>query len=218
MPLKTECVEKFNKELRFDGWEIYFDESLNEISFRRVKPPSQFSALDKKSLVTAVETEDMFLKKQFAEINLDGIIVLPEVLQVVKQRLVELELCMQNGASLSALFLIGSILEGALLSVGMKYASEFASAKSAIKDSSGNVVKISNWKLSALIDTAKELGFVKEDVHRFCHYVRDYRNYIHPYEQYSHRFDPDVNTVNIALQVLRGAIAQINERKRVFNA
>lgn len=210
----AECVEKFNKELRFDGWEIYFDESLNEISFRRVKPPSQFAALGKKPPVTVVETEDVFLKKQFAEINLDGIIVLPEVLQIVKQRLAELKLCMQNGASLSALFLIGSILEGALLAIGMKYASEFARAKSAIKDSSGNVVQIPDWKLAALIDTAKELGFVKEDVHRFCHYVRDYRNYIHPYEQYSHRFDPDANTVNIALQVLRGAVAQINEREK----
>ena len=68
------------------------------------------------------------------------------------------------------------------------HASKFAAAKSAIKDANGKVVQIPNWKLAAIIDTAKELGFIKEDVHRFCHYVRDYRNYIHPYEQYSQRF------------------------------
>ena len=43
--------------------------------------------------------------------------------------------------------------------------------------------------------------------------MRDYRNYIHPYEQYSQRFAPDVNTVNIAFQVLKGAVAQIHEWK-----
>ena len=93
------------------------------------------------------------------------------------------------------------------------HASKFAAAKSAIKDANGKVVQIPNWKLAAIIDTAKELGFIKEDVHRFCHYVRDYRNYIHPYEQYSQRFAPDVNTVNIAFQVLKGAVAQIHEWK-----
>ena len=208
----AECIERFNTELRFDGWEIFFDESLNEISFRRVKPPSQFAALKKQDSVEK-ETTDSFLKKQFAEINLDDIIAIPEVLCIVKQRLGELKKCMDSGASLSALFLIGSILEGTLLAVAMKHASKFAAAKSAIKDANGKVVQIPNWKLAALIDTAKELGFIKEDVHRFCHYVRDYRNYIHPYEQYSQRFAPDVNTVNIAFQVLKGAVAQIHEWK-----
>ena len=208
-----ECVEKFNQELRFDGWEIFFDESLNEVSFRRVKPPSQFSSLRKSQATKVVEeTEESFLQKQFVDIDVDRLVELPEVLAIIKSRLSELKKCMGNGAALSSLFLIGSVLEGVLLAVAMKHAAKFAAAKTAIKDKTGKVIQIPDWKLCALIDTAKELGYVKNDVHRFCHYVRDYRNYIHPYEQYSQRFDPDVNTVNIAFQVLKGAIAQINEK------
>ena len=208
-----ECVERFNRELRFDGWEIYFDESLNEVSFKRVKPPSQFSSLQKSQTAKVTEeTEESFLQKQFVNIDVDRIVEIPEVLAIIKSRLSELKKCMSNGAALSSLFLIGSVLEGVLLAVAMKQPAKFAAAKTAIKDRTGKAIEIPNWKLNALIDTARELGYVKEDVHRFCHYVRDYRNYIHPYEQYSQRFEPDVNTVNIAFQVLKGAVAQINEK------
>lgn len=209
----AECVEKFNRELRFDGWEIYFDETLNEVSFRRVEPPSQFSALQKsEEKKDSEDTEDSFLRKQFADVDIDQIVTIPEVLAIVKARFAELKKCMRDRAALSSLFLIGSILEGVLLSVAMKHAAKFAAAKTAIKDKNGKVIQIPDWKLRALIDTAKELGYVKDDVHRFCQYVRDYRNYIHPFEQYAQRFDPDANTVNIAFQVLKGAIAQINEK------
>ena len=52
----------------------------------------------------------------------------------------------------------------------------------------------------------------EEDVHKFCHVVRDFRNYIHPFEQNARQFSPDINTAKICLQVLKGAIAQINAK------
>ena len=99
-----------------------------------------------------------------------------------------------------------------LLSIATSNASMFCKARAAQKDSHGNVKQITDWRLESLINVAKELGYLKEDVHKFCHVVRDFRNYIHPFEQNARQFSPDINTAKICLQVLKGAIAQINAK------
>ena len=124
----------------------------------------------------------------------------------------ELNKCLKANAPLSAIFLTGSILEAVLLSVATMRSREFWAASSSPKDKQGITVQIPKWRLEALINVAKECGYLKEDVCQFCHVVRDFRNYIHPFEQNMRGFSPDLNTVKICLQVLKGAIAQIHER------
>jgi hypothetical protein len=206
----TACVDSFNAELKFDGWNIYWDEGLNDISFRRVRPADAMSSIARHKIVN--ETEDDFLKKEFKDLTFDGLISIPSVQTIVEARLVELKHCLDVNAPLSAIFLTGSILEAVLLSVSTANASLFCSATSAPKDKYGNVIQIPKWRLESLINVAKELGFLKEDVHRFCHVVRDFRNYIHPFEQNARGFSPDINTAKICLQVLKGAIAQVHEK------
>jgi len=60
-----------------------------------------------------------------------------------------------------------------------------------------------------LIDVAFELKIIKEDVKKFSHALRDFRNYIHPYQQVSSGFNPDHHTANICFQVLKAAIYQL---------
>ena len=67
-----------------------------------------------------------------------------------------------------------------------------------------------DWKLAELIDVACELGYLRLDVKKFSHTLRDFRNYIHPYEQMSSGFSPDKHTAEICLQVLRAAIASLS--------
>ena len=56
-----------------------------------------------------------------------------------------------------------------------------------------------------------ELGFLKEDVKKFSHALRDFRNYIHPYQQAASGFNPDIHTAKICWQVLKAAIFQLSK-------
>ena len=88
-------------------------------------------------------------------------------------------------------------------------------AKSAPKNIKTEKVKnFNDWTLSNLIDVSCELGFLREDVKKFSHSLRDFRNYIHPYQQMSENFFPDDNTAKICFQVLKAALFQISQKSK----
>lgn len=205
-----QSVKELNGELIYDGWQVFWDEGLNSISFRRGQKKFCFTAASSKIAQPKEETEAEFLKKEFAEIQLDGLLTnMPGIQEVVEVRLAELKKCLAHETPLSAIFLTGSVLEAVLLSVAMKHVREFVAAKAAPKGRDDKTLQPQEWKLHALIDVAKELGYVGEDVYKFCHVVRDFRNYIHPFEQWSRKFTPEKHTAQICFHVLKGAIYQV---------
>ena len=108
--------------------------------------------------------------------------------EVLKLRIDEIEKCLSADAPLSVIFLAGSTLEGVLLGVALKYPKEFNQTKSSPKDKEGKVKQYPDWTLSNFIDVAYEIGLLAEDVKKYSHTLRDFRNYIHPYQQMSSRF------------------------------
>ena len=87
----------------------------------------------------------------------------------------------------------------------------FNQSSVAPKTKDGKVKYFQDWTLNNLIDVANAVGFLKIDVARFSHALRDFRNYIHPYQQMTERFFPDENTAKICMQVLKGALLQIKK-------
>ena len=158
-------------------------------------------------------TKDVFLKKKFIidtlKLNLS-----PEYLDIIEQRINEIEICLKNDAPLAAIFLCGSVLEGLLLSYANKYPKIFNSAKSAPKDKSGEIKKFQNWTLNNFIDVAYEIGIFGLDVKKYSQSLREFRNYIHPNEQLKSKFKPDKNTAAISWQVLKAAIANLSEMEK----
>ena len=103
-------------------------------------------------------------------------------------------------------------MEGILLGMAQKHPDKFNKSKSApVNKNSAIVKKFNEWTLSDFINSAYELGIIKEDVKKFSHVVREYRNYIHPYQQLCSQFNPDKHTVSICFQVLKAMISQISE-------
>lgn len=80
-----------------------------------------------------------------------------------------------------------------------------------LKILNGIIKKFYEWTLNDFINTAFEIGMVREDIKKFSHVVRDFRNYIHPYQQLCTRFDPDRNIALICLQVLKALVFQIQQ-------
>ncbi len=116
---------------------------------------------------------------------------------------------MDNDAPLSSIFLIGSTLEGILLGVASQYPEKYGRAKSSPKDEKGKVKQFDKWKLNDFINVSYEIGFLKKDVKQFSHYLRDFRNYIHPYKQLVDKFYPNNHTALICEQVLKAAIYEL---------
>ena len=89
----------------------------------------------------------------------------------------------------------------------------FNQAPNSPKDMAGKVKPFPEWSLVQFIDVACELGYLKLDVKKFSHALRDFRNYIHPYQQLSSRFAPDQHTARICLQVLKAGIASLGGQR-----
>ncbi len=120
---------------------------------------------------------------------------------ILRLRLDEASTCREHGASLAAIILLGSILEGALLDVATRFVS---SAMRSSRAPEGR--KLSSWSLVELIDVAHERGWIQPDVRAFAHVLRDYRNFVHPWEQRRRGEFPDHDTVNVCWEVVIAAL------------
>lgn len=153
------------------------------------------------------ETVDSFLHQEFAVPNLNKLPVEPQVAKIIADRLDEARKALPAGASLSVIFLCGSVLEAVLLGAAQQQPAQFNRASSSAKTSEGKVKPFHEWSLAQLIDAGHEVGLLGLDVKKFSHGLRDFRNYIHPYEQMASRFTPDQHTAKVCFQVLKAALA-----------
>ena len=164
-----------------------------------------------KAPVGRATTEDEFIQKEFKYVSLDKLNLNAGIAGVLEQRLTEIRKCLGAKATLAIIFLCGSTLEGILLGVATANPKDFNTAQASPKDKTGKVLSFQDWKLAHFIDVACELHLLDEDVKKFSHALRDFRNYIHPYEQMVSGFNPDYHTAEICWKVLQAAIAQLSK-------
>ena len=209
-------------------WEIEPDKIVGQVLYNLLQyacKVSKISSDDKKKAQIVISRlqgvnqqniseQEAFLKKEFQDISIHNLNLNHAISEVIVLRMEEIKKGLESDAPLSVIFLCGSTLEGILLGVAETNSSEFNQTTKSPKDSAGKVLKFHEWTLNHLIDTAKELGFLKEDVKKFSHVLRGFRNYIHPYLQVASGFNPDHETARICFQVLKAAIHQINRRNR----
>ncbi len=160
-----------------------------------------------------IDDVDGFLQKEVDEISISLLKIDVGVTAVLEQRILEVKQCLKAGASLSVIFLCGSILEGILLGIASQNIKEFNQSTTSPKDKvTGKVKQLHEWSLNNFIDVAHNIGFIGLDVKKYSHSLRDFRNYIHPYEQMSSGFNPDIHTARISWQVLKAAINDLHEK------
>lgn len=173
---------------------------------RRLLGPAYVKALSA-AIDDPAELEG-FLREEFKHLEVAIVDLEGDIQDIIQSRLIEVEKTM-GVAPLAAIFLIGSTLEGILLDAAVREAGIFAAAAAAPRRD-GGVLPVYSWRLAPLIDVAYELGFVTDDVKRFSHHLRDYRNFIHPRAQAKSGFSPTPDTAKICFQVLRAAVTQID--------
>lgn len=198
-------INELNQFMVFDKWKVIRNNT--EITFKRVEKV-QIPDSDTEFILN----EDEFLNKEFSAVSLDNLGFDSNITDIINSRLSEIKNCIKGQIHLSAIFLTGSSLEGILLGIALKNPRHFNSAKSSPKKDD-KVKPLHEWTLSNLIDTAHELGLLRDDVKKFSHALREFRNYIHPYQQLSTQFFPDQHTAQICWQVLKAAIYQLGTNK-----
>jgi hypothetical protein len=163
----------------------------------------------KKAEAKTAPSEGSFLDVEFTIPNVGKLPVDALVIPVIEMRLKEARIALKAGASLSVIFLCGSVLEAVLLGAAQQKPAKFNQAKASPKTESGTVKRFHEWNLAQLIDASCEVGLLKPDVKKFGHGLRDFRNYIHPYQQMASGFTPDQHTAKVCFQVLKAALADV---------
>ncbi len=126
---------------------------------------------------------------------------------ILTNRWEESQKCMSSGSYVSAVVMMGSLLEGALLSVALKKPEKACRTNACPKDQeTSKPKKIHDWTLAQLINVAKECGWIEADIQRFSDALRDYRNMVHPWHQKRLGIIPSEDTCAICQQVVRAAI------------
>ncbi len=174
---------------------------------------SRLSGRMEPEVVSTGITEEELLRREFGDVPIGSLGLEGRITEVIEQRMDEIEKSLKAKAALGAIFLCGSTLEGILLGIASKNPKTFNTAKSSPKDKTGKVLCFPDWTLNDLINVASETDFVGQDVKKFSHALRGFRNYIHPFQQARERFNPDEHTARLCWQVLKIAIIEIAKSK-----
>jgi hypothetical protein len=140
-----------------------------------------------------------------------GLVTDASLAEILLFRWAEAQRCFRADAHLSAVIMMGSILEGVLLHKAEHNLKAVNQANAAPKEKTGTVKPIHEWSLASLIDVAHEAGWLQGDVKRFSHALRESRNIVHPYVQRLSKDRPDGDTCRICWQVVRAAVADLLE-------
>ncbi|MFC4994457.1 hypothetical protein [Rubritalea tangerina] len=153
-------------------------------------------------------SKEAFLSQEFPPLDFQKLPIEGVLIPILEQRWEEAKRCADSEAYLSTVIQLGSMLEAVLFGMTRNNPKEFNQARSAPRKE-GKALPFHDWSLANLIDSAREVGLLNEDVKQYSHSLRDFRNYVHPYKQLASQFTPDKDTATISLHVFRAAMNQI---------
>jgi hypothetical protein len=130
----------------------------------------------------------------------------PGLREELDRRWREAQRCIHVEAFISAVILMGSILEGLLLARAQLAAPKAYQSTRAPKDKSGKTPAIHDWTLSNLIDVATDVGWLKVDRGKFSHALRESRNVVHPWQAVMSGANFDDATCKTSWHVLESSV------------
>lgn len=115
----------------------------------------------------------------------------------LQRRLEETIACQESGAYLSALIMMGSLLEGVLIEV--------------LEQRGTPAPRGDRTTLKDLIVLAHEHGYIKADFEKFGQALREFRNLVHVHRYIAEGLHPDQNTARVCWWIVVGALNQLAE-------
>lgn len=111
----------------------------------------------------------------------------PKMQSILDRRWVECSICVNSGAALAGVVMIGGLLEALLLARVLRETNKDPIFKSnaAPKDKKGKALELKKWGLNDYINVAHELKWITVTAKSVGIILRDYRNYVHPEKELS---------------------------------
>lgn len=134
---------------------------------------------------------------------------LPGLRQVLERRWLDAQKCQHAKCYLASVVLMGSILEGLLLSRVLMDPERSHRSTKARKSRDGRSLPPQDWGLASLIDVAVDLGWLQIDRGKFGHALRESRNIVHPWQQVASRAEFDEATCATSWQVLKASVSDL---------
>jgi hypothetical protein len=131
--------------------------------------------------------------------------------KILEDRWNEIVACVAAKAPLSALVMMGGLLEGVLYAKVEKLPDKtpvFKAAAAPKDPTTGHPRKLKEWGLQNYLDVAKELKWITQTIHGIGDVVRDYRNFIHPHKQHSEGMFVDPEDAKILWEIVKGIARQ----------
>jgi hypothetical protein len=126
----------------------------------------------------------------------------PGLKEELKNRWREAQECIHINAYTAAVVMMGSVLEGLLLARAQTSITIAYQSNRAPKDRTGKALALQDWTLSALIDVAADVGWIKTDRAKFSHALRESRNVVHPWNAVLNKTNFDKATCETSWLVL----------------
>ena len=189
-------IEHFNKYLAFDKFKIIRDNE--KIIIKNIS----------NIIIEQTNNEEkLFLDRYSDDYNISILNLGNELETILNFRISEIKSCLENENPLSAIFLMGSVLEGILFGFSQSFEDIYLQEGKRLNK---NIKKLDDISLNYLIEISFNEGFIKNDVDNFSHSLRKFRTYIHPNKQLKENFYPDMHTAKICWAVLQATIYQLS--------
>lgn len=105
---------------------------------------------------------------------------------IMERRWNECVLCLNGGAYLAAVVMMGGLLESLFVSRQNRLVDKTQLIRAMrAPQHKGKTLPLQEWTLNHYIEVGNELGWIGEAAKRVGAVLRDYRNYIHPQAEYA---------------------------------
>jgi hypothetical protein len=132
--------------------------------------------------------------------------VLPDLEKTLSVRWLDAQKCVYQKCFLSAIILMGSILEGLLLARVSLTPTDAYKSSVVPKDKNDRPKSYTDWNLSELINVAVDVGWIKSDRAKFSHALRESRNIVHPWAEITSKTYFDEYTCSTSWEALKASV------------
>lgn len=136
----------------------------------------------------------------------------PEMRDILTRRWNECAICVDAGAHLAAIVMMGGLLEALFVARANKMADKtpLTSATNAPKDKvTGKTTNYQEWMLDSYIKVGFELNWITESAKDVADKLKEYRNFIHPAKELRYGITLGLNDSSIFWQVTKALARQL---------
>lgn len=131
---------------------------------------------------------------------------------MLENRMWEMGVCLKYKVHLAAIIMMGTILEGVMLSIVHNNPKEANVSPKAPRDAQGKIKHFADWSLAELAEVAHDRGWITLEENKYVYLLKEYRRLIHPWEQRARNETPDEETCRECHREFLVLLADIQKR------